>query len=117
MKVSSSAYASVEDGRFFLDKHCVNATDVDSHDCFVPKVFDQMVFILIDALRHDFVLTPQTTGDKGLTLSQMKYLKGLIEMGVALGFTSKAHPPTVTLPRIKVENVCLYILRFFYKKY
>ena len=55
-------------------------------------VFDKLVIVLIDALRSDFVF------DK----TDMVQLKKMIGGGRAVGFEVKAHPPTVTLPRIKV---------------
>ena len=55
-------------------------------------VFDKLVIVLIDALRSDFVF------DK----TDMVQLKKMLGYGRAVGFEVKAHPPTVTLPRIKV---------------
>ena len=53
-----------------------------------------MVFIVIDALRADFIL------DDNLNLS-MPYLYSLHQKHEACSFLAKAHTPTVTLPRIK----------------
>ncbi|KAK9451315.1 alkaline-phosphatase-like protein [Limtongia smithiae] len=57
-----------------------------------PPVFDKIVFMLVDALRSDFVFA---------NTSSMTFTKSLITSGDALPFTAHAAPPTVTLPRIK----------------
>lgn len=58
--------------------------------------YDRLIIVVIDALRADFVLASQT---------YMPFLKEMIRDGHVLPFIAKAHPPTVTLPRIKVLNV------------
>ncbi|EDO45110.1 predicted protein [Nematostella vectensis] len=58
----------------------------------VDAVLDRLVIVLIDALRADFVLP----GD-----GRMKYLNELVRNNESLSFLAKAHPPTVTMPRIK----------------
>jgi hypothetical protein len=55
-------------------------------------LIDRLVFILIDALRQDFVYADW---------SPMEFTKGLIEKGQAMPFIAKAMAPTVTLPRLK----------------
>ncbi|CAG8765584.1 25240_t:CDS:10 [Dentiscutata erythropus] len=57
----------------------------------VPK-FDRLVFMLVDALRSDFVF-----GEN----SDMIFVKNLIENHRAIPYTAIATAPTVTLPRIK----------------
>ncbi|KAF2716473.1 alkaline phosphatase-like protein [Polychaeton citri CBS 116435] len=54
--------------------------------------FNRVIFLLIDALRPDFVYS------KG---SGFGYTQRLISSGAAIPFTGYAAPPTVTLPRIK----------------
>ncbi|XP_071117625.1 GPI ethanolamine phosphate transferase 2-like [Haliotis cracherodii] len=62
-------------------------------DNSVPRGhYDRLIIVVIDALRADFVLASQT---------YMPFLKEMIRDGHVLPFTAKAHPPTVTLPRIK----------------
>lgn len=56
-----------------------------------PK-FDKLIFILIDALRSDFVFSSN---------SSMRNLHHLLNSNEAIGFTAFANPPTVTLPRLK----------------
>lgn len=64
-----------------------------------PQVYGKFVFILIDALRADFLL-PSSTNDN---LPKMKFLQRKIMNNETQSFLAKAHPPTVTLPRIKVS--------------
>lgn len=55
-------------------------------------LIDRLVFIVIDALRADFVYSES---------SPMQFTKQLIETGQATAFIAKAAAPTVTLPRLK----------------
>ncbi|KAK9366435.1 alkaline-phosphatase-like protein [Lipomyces kononenkoae] len=57
-----------------------------------PAVSDKVIFMLVDALRSDFVFSNE---------SSMTFTQSLISSGNALPFTARAAPPTVTLPRIK----------------
>ncbi|CAO3653461.1 unnamed protein product [Cunninghamella echinulata] len=57
----------------------------------IEPEFDCLVFIVVDALRNDFVFQ-----DKGF-----KFVNSLIDQGSAMAFTAKATAPTVTMPRIK----------------
>ncbi|OLN81583.1 GPI ethanolamine phosphate transferase 2 [Colletotrichum chlorophyti] len=54
--------------------------------------FDRLVFMVVDALRSDFVYLDGT----GFT-----YTQELIRNGAALPFTAHARSPTITMPRIK----------------
>ncbi|KAF4303036.1 Type I phosphodiesterase/nucleotide pyrophosphatase/phosphate transferase [Botryosphaeria dothidea] len=54
--------------------------------------FDKVVFMVVDALRSDFVFS-NTSG--------FKYTQGLISSGAALPFTAHATSPTITMPRVK----------------
>lgn len=58
------------------------------HDALI----DRMVFIVIDALRSDFVFAQD---------SPMSFVKELLSDGRGRGFIAKASAPTVTLPRLK----------------
>ncbi|XP_031566161.1 GPI ethanolamine phosphate transferase 2-like [Actinia tenebrosa] len=57
----------------------------------LPVLFDRLVFVLIDALRADFVFEG----------TRMQYTRKLILDNNTISFVAKAHPPTVTMPRIK----------------
>lgn len=54
--------------------------------------FDKFIFIVVDAMRSDFMFSNS---------SLMNFLQSLIRDGSGLPFTAYAHPPTVTLPRLK----------------
>ncbi|KAM7223613.1 GPI ethanolamine phosphate transferase 2 [Rhypophila decipiens] len=54
--------------------------------------FDKVVFMVIDALRSDFVYS---------TNSGFLFTQGLISNGDAIPFTAHATSPTVTMPRLK----------------
>ncbi|KAI1456758.1 alkaline phosphatase-like protein [Annulohypoxylon moriforme] len=54
--------------------------------------FDRVIFMVVDALRSDFVFTNN---------SGFKFTQGLISDGVAIPFTAHATSPTITMPRIK----------------
>ena len=64
----------------------------------IPLSYDKVIFVLIDALRADFVLPGLKTD-----VSQMEYVKNLILKNETFSYIANAHPPTVTLPRIKVQ--------------
>ncbi|KAK1236825.1 hypothetical protein MKX07_005944 [Trichoderma sp. CBMAI-0711] len=58
-----------------------------------PKApFDRLVFMVVDALRSDFVYSDG---------SGFEYTQRLIREGGAIPFTANARSPTVTMPRIK----------------
>lgn len=54
--------------------------------------FEKLVFMVVDALRSDFVYT---------TNSGFKFTQSLIRDGAAIPFTAHATSPTVTMPRLK----------------
>lgn len=56
------------------------------------KQFDRVVFMLVDAMRSDFVFSSD---------SKMNFTQELINDGYAIGYTAFSNPPTVTLPRLK----------------
>ncbi|KAF4237709.1 hypothetical protein CNMCM8980_002396 [Aspergillus fumigatiaffinis] len=57
--------------------------DETNIDTVAPKVFDRVIFMVIDALRRHFEIN------------------SLIRSGAALPFTAHASSPTVTMPRLK----------------
>ncbi|KAL2816371.1 alkaline-phosphatase-like protein [Aspergillus cavernicola] len=57
-----------------------------------PKVFDKVIFMVVDALRSDFVYSNN---------SGFLYTQSLIRSGAAVPFTAYAGSPTVTMPRLK----------------
>ncbi|OAA46606.1 Alkaline-phosphatase-like, core domain protein [Beauveria brongniartii RCEF 3172] len=54
--------------------------------------FDKLVFVVIDALRSDFVYSQD---------SGFEYTQSLIRHGSAIPYTAYARSPTVTMPRLK----------------
>ncbi|KAH7348158.1 alkaline-phosphatase-like protein [Pyrenochaeta sp. MPI-SDFR-AT-0127] len=54
--------------------------------------FDKVVFMVVDALRSDFVFGEE---------SGMSFVQSLIRDGTALPFTAHATSPTITMPRVK----------------
>ncbi|GAA5986715.1 hypothetical protein JCM5350_000509 [Sporobolomyces pararoseus] len=78
-------------------------TDAQQYSIVDPKMirhrkiereqpFSRLVFMLVDALRSDFVFGSE---------SEMYFAKSLIANRQALPYTAIAQPPTVTLPRLK----------------
>lgn len=63
-----------------------------------PAQYGRLVVVLIDALRSDFVFP-----DNKSNLLKMQFLSKVAATGSSLSFQAKAHPPTVTMPRIKVH--------------
>lgn len=57
-----------------------------------PAPFDRVIFMVVDALRSDFVYVAN---------SGFEYTQSLIRSGAAVPFTAHATSPTVTMPRIK----------------
>lgn len=54
--------------------------------------FDKLIFMVVDALRSDFVYS----GNSGFD-----YVQSLIRSGDAIPFTAHATSPTITMPRVK----------------
>ena len=89
---------------------------VSNEPSTAPK-YSRLIFVLIDALRSDFVL-PVPWGEEGTSSladamktdlpSDMSYVKRAILDNEALAYLSRAHPPTVTMPRIKVGTTNSY---------
>ncbi|ODH13654.1 hypothetical protein ACO22_07044 [Paracoccidioides brasiliensis] len=64
----------------------------ESNGIRLSAPFDRVVFMVVDALRSDFVYSERS----GFTFTQ-----GLIQSGAAMPFTAHAGAPTVTMPRVK----------------
>ncbi|KAF2811135.1 alkaline phosphatase-like protein [Mytilinidion resinicola] len=54
--------------------------------------FDKVIFMVVDALRSDFVYSEK---------SGFKFTQSLISSGAAIPFTAHATSPTITMPRVK----------------
>src|SRR5271170_2181231 len=57
-----------------------------------PAPFNRVIFMVVDALRSDFVYG---------NASSFTFTQSLIRSGAAVPFTGHASPPTITMPRIK----------------
>ena len=57
-----------------------------------PAPFDRVIFMVVDALRSDFVYG---------NASNFHFTQNLICSGAAVPFTGHASPPTITMPRVK----------------
>ncbi|KAI5820013.1 alkaline-phosphatase-like protein [Pyronema omphalodes] len=64
----------------------------DAEDIQTEKPFDKVVFMVVDALRSDFVF-----GER----SGFKFTQSLISSERAIPFTAHATSPTITMPRVK----------------
>lgn len=117
VKSVSHVHSTSDDSCFSLDDRCCQSGQPAS-ECFLRPVYGRLVLVVVDALRADFVLPklfPQTSAEDmpearneigvGIkkAVSRMPYVEKLIQQNEAVAFLSKASPPTVTLPRIKVK--------------
>ncbi|CUS11927.1 unnamed protein product [Tuber aestivum] len=66
--------------------------EFDGRVSSVPKIFDKVVFMVVDALRSDFVFSEE---------SGFGFTQSLISSGSAIPFTAHATSPTITMPRVK----------------
>ncbi|KAF8538213.1 alkaline-phosphatase-like protein [Trichophaea hybrida] len=64
----------------------------NEEDVQTPAPFNKVVFMVVDALRSDFVF-----GER----SGFKFTQSLIFSGRAIPFTAHATSPTITMPRVK----------------
>ncbi|KAF3081572.1 major facilitator super transporter protein [Orbilia oligospora] len=76
----------------FLQGLAQHADYHDGGDTPAPAQFEKIVFMLVDALRSDFVFGEH---------SGFEYTQSLIRSGVAIPFTAHATSPTITMPKIK----------------
>jgi hypothetical protein len=104
VKISNPSFAAVNETCLHLDAHCCHdeADKLASRSCFLQASYGRMIFILIDALRADFVL-PDVKDFQSGNLARMKFVSSLILRNETISFTALAHPPTVTMPRVKVS--------------
>ncbi|KAF8462061.1 alkaline-phosphatase-like protein [Kalaharituber pfeilii] len=78
---------------FFPYKPFLHGLSVFSKEAeLVAAPFDKVIFMVIDALRSDFVYSDT---------SNFKFTQSLISSGAAFPFTAHATAPTITMPRIK----------------
>ncbi|SMR59518.1 unnamed protein product [Zymoseptoria tritici ST99CH_3D1] len=68
------------------------ATLSENASALPAPAFDRVIFMVVDALRSDFVYGYE---------SGFEFTQSLIRTGAAIPFTAHATPPTVTMPRVK----------------
>lgn len=71
-------------------------------ECWHPKAFDRAVFVIVDALRYDFVI-PQEDDSDLYYHNSLPYLYDMAKKHPENAFLTKfmADPPTTTLQRLK----------------
>lgn len=67
-----------------------------SEQCCDKPVFKKVVLMVVDALKAEFMIKQDSVS------ADWAFVKKSVADGKAIMFKAKAHPPTVTLPRIKV---------------
>ncbi|CAG8258428.1 unnamed protein product [Penicillium salamii] len=77
---------------FFPYKPLIPGLATLETDDAAPAIFDKVIFMVVDALRSDFVYSNE---------SGFQFTQSLIRSGAALPFTAYAGSPTVTMPRLK----------------
>ena len=117
MKTQTDYIASRDkDAVFTLDDDC-NGDAFQNHSlpekCFVKKMFDRVIFLVIDALRADILddekpsIWETNPGKEKSMNSMMKkkmaFLMDLIRSHSSLVYKSIVRPPTVTLSGVKVK--------------
>lgn len=97
---------------FHSERNCTNdsnnSTVFDSDDSEqVEKKFDRVVLMLIDGMRYDFIRhMPFVHGTLEARWGRKNGDQDAVEIGTdadadAIGFVTYAHPPTVTMPRLR----------------
>ena len=102
--------ASASDICFSLKDECCgdnNTASLPTSGCVLQPLYSRLVLIIIDALRTDFVL-PEVNRDGQYTSCSEPRMSGVCRLIVGqqtASFHAVAHPPTVTMPRIKVRQL------------
>ncbi|KAI8642444.1 alkaline-phosphatase-like protein [Parasitella parasitica] len=78
--------------KIYLPGYAGKGDQFSLHEHPPEPEFDRLVFVVIDALRNDFLIGKDSGFD---------FVNSLVDQGSAFPFTAKATAPTVTLPRIK----------------
>ena len=64
----------------------------------------------IDGLPAEFVLGKDGKPPHKTLMQAMPYTQSLLSNGMAIGYHAKAAPPTVTMPRLKVSAVAIFLI-------
>ncbi|XP_067141629.1 GPI ethanolamine phosphate transferase 2 [Centruroides vittatus] len=92
IKTVTTGYATLQDVPDY------KILSLQRKDGVYKRSVDKLAFIVVDALRADFVPSVKSGFFDGVT---MPYVESLIRGERALRFVGRCHSPTVTLPRIK----------------
>ena len=113
MRAVVQTVATINETCFSLDTHFGGDEKITPQECALKATFDRVIFILIDALRADFVL-PHAPDSFDSNLAHMKFVRSLIERNETISYVAMAQPPTVTMPRVKVRVIicCSKFFRF-----
>ncbi|KAL4376114.1 hypothetical protein GQ457_02G016500 [Hibiscus cannabinus] len=67
----------------------------------IPPSFDRLILMVVDGLPAEFVLGKNEKPPHKQFKEAMPYTQSLLASGSAIGYHSRAAPPTVTMPRLK----------------
>ncbi|XP_048501959.1 uncharacterized protein LOC104895503 isoform X3 [Beta vulgaris subsp. vulgaris] len=67
----------------------------------VPPSYGRLILMVVDGLPAEFVLGKDKNPPIQAFVDAMPYTHSLLANGMALGYHSRAAPPTVTMPRLK----------------
>lgn len=70
----------------------------------VPPSYGRLILMVVDGLPAEFVLGKDKNPPIQAFVDAMPYTHSLLANGMALGYHSRAAPPTVTMPRLKVNG-------------
>lgn len=73
--------------------------------CFFYLRNTSMAFQVVDGLPAEFVLGKDGKPPTKAFVDAMPYTRSLLANGMATGYHAKAAPPTVTMPRLKVNGI------------
>ena len=90
------------DNKLNLREEALRNIDILTGRCETENFsYDRLVFVVIDALRADFIPSLKNRQSIPSSVASMPFIEGQLLQGDAIGFIAEAHTPTVTLPRIK----------------
>ncbi|GMT28146.1 hypothetical protein PFISCL1PPCAC_19443 [Pristionchus fissidentatus] len=85
------------------EKSTCSDVSLSPSSCWIPRSFDRVILIVIDALRYDFVQSEREKNLRGEWKEwkgQMPFTRDLVKRGAFLS-KALADPPTTTLQRLK----------------
>lgn len=70
----------------------------------VPPSYGRLILMVVDGLPAEFVLGKDRKPPTDAFVDAMPYTQSLLANRMAIGYHAKAAPPTVTMPRLKVNG-------------